>query len=129
MALACLTGKTTLLYGWCLPGQETMAAPTQSFNVEMVYGVRNGQMLLMWDISDISRRRQFYHGTEALVYLLDASELSNLQEVQADLRVLLRDHMYSIPSIEKELDLENIAADRKYDWATIRQDEPTTFQL
>ncbi|XP_052787669.1 ADP-ribosylation factor K-like [Mya arenaria] len=141
------SGKTTLLYGWCLPGQETMAVPTQSFNVEMVYGVRNGQMLLMWDISDISRRRQFYHGTEALVYLLDASELSNLQEVQADLRVLLRDrdmkglpllfvlskadlnNMYSIPSIEKELDLENIAADRKYDWATIRQDEPTTFQV
>ncbi|WAR29221.1 DC2L1-like protein [Mya arenaria] len=96
------SGKTTLLYGWCLPGQETMAVPTQSFNVEMVYGVRNGQMLLMWDISDISRRRQFYHGTE---------------------------DMYSIPSIEKELDLENIAADRKYDWATIRQDEPTTFQV
>jgi hypothetical protein len=41
----------------------TDTLPTESFNVETVTRPRIGP-LLIWDVTDTSRRRQFFHGTE-----------------------------------------------------------------
>jgi len=71
MIIGYIAGKTTLLYTWCLSDQATKAGPTYSFNVEMVYGPKNGQILLVWDVTDTVRRRQFYHGTDGKFLLIN----------------------------------------------------------
>jgi len=57
-------GKTTLLYFWCVH-RATETQSTESFNVELITGPGQCQMLV-WDVSDPVRRRQFYHGTEGM---------------------------------------------------------------
>ena len=51
----------------------TDTLPTESFNVETVTRPRIGS-LLIWDVTDTARRRQFFHGTEGkYLYNISAS--------------------------------------------------------
>lgn len=66
LCMLLIPGKTHLLYHWCLgEGADITTRPTESFNVEKVHC--GGLILLVWDVGDKARRRQFFHGTEGLL--------------------------------------------------------------
>ncbi|KAH3848342.1 ADP-ribosylation factor-like [Dreissena polymorpha] len=140
------SGKTTLLYTWCVGGKDAKVPRTESFNVEMVHGPRGGQLLLVWDVTDPIRRRQFFHGTEAIVYMIDSRYLSDLDDVRDDLHVLLEDRdlkhlpvllvlgkkdltdMFSLDELGKKLGLLEAMQSRQYDWVSVRKDDNRTYQ-
>lgn len=68
-------GKTHLLYSWLLGRNDLETVPTDSFNVERI--VSGTSVYMMWDLCGCKdfrlKRRQFFHGTDGVVYVIDPS--------------------------------------------------------
>lgn len=66
-------GKTHLLYSWLLGRNDLETVPTDSFNVERI--VSGTCVYMMWDLCGCKdfrlKRRQFFHGTDGVVYVID----------------------------------------------------------
>lgn len=136
------SGKTTLLYYWCL-GQLTEPVPTESFNVEMIRAP-GGATLLIWDVSDPGRRRQFYHGTEVIVYVFGGKSTADSKMLLNDLKVLLSDRdLRTLPvllvhnehnsseSLIQKSEVMKLVAETGHqgqrDYVTVRKDNPQTY--
>lgn len=93
-------GKTSLLYAWKLGCDSVIKPiPTEDFNVEKIE--YNGQIYIVWDLSGAPnyhpRWRQFYHGTNVLVIVVDSSDKEVMRSLRED-----------VTSILKERDLDDI---------------------
>ncbi|XP_061194354.1 uncharacterized protein LOC133202529 [Saccostrea echinata] len=91
-------GKTLLLYSWVLGTNDLDTVPTDSFNVERV--TLDGKVYMMWDLCGRKdfrlKRRQFYHGTDGVVYVIDTS--SDIEDAIDDLtKVAVERDLNSIP--------------------------------
>ncbi|XP_060558329.1 ADP-ribosylation factor-like protein 11 [Ruditapes philippinarum] len=137
------SGKTTLLYFWCR-NMITDTLPTESFNVETVTRPRIGP-LLIWDVTDTSRRRQFFHGTEAIVYVFEGGNEAEMNTVKSDLTKLLSDRdLHNLPLLlvvskqdlndmspkkaETILSILNLTDHRHYACVRTRKDDPETYK-
>ncbi|KAK3596015.1 hypothetical protein CHS0354_032538 [Potamilus streckersoni] len=135
------SGKTRLLYSWLLGVSSLVdTISTESFNVEPVQ-TPDGINLLVWDISGDpsyrTKRRQFFHGTEGIVYIIDTSDPALMQEAKEDLVTILRDRdLLKVPllliantrssqgalddyRLKKELNLKSVLRERRWDTVTI----------
>ncbi|XP_060070532.1 ADP-ribosylation factor-like [Ylistrum balloti] len=91
-------GKTHLLYSWKL-GCNNVVEPvkTSDFNVEQVQATTSGQSFVVFDLSGSPsfrvRRRQFYHGTEGIVFVVDSTCLGTkeMDDAKQDLVSVLHD--------------------------------------
>ncbi|XP_048737761.1 uncharacterized protein LOC125652519 [Ostrea edulis] len=83
-------GKTHLLYSWLLGRNDLDTIPTDSFNVERV---SSDSVYMMWDLCGREdfrlKRRQFFHGTDGVVYIIDP--LSDKDDVVNDLTMVSTD--------------------------------------
>ncbi|XP_062600690.1 uncharacterized protein LOC134262328 [Saccostrea cucullata] len=91
-------GKTHLLYSWVLGTNDLDTVPTDSFNVERV--AVEGKVYMVWDLCGRKdfrlKRRQFYHGTDGVVYIIDA--LSDIEDTIDDLaKVTMERDLNSLP--------------------------------
>ncbi|KAL3874458.1 hypothetical protein ACJMK2_037469 [Sinanodonta woodiana] len=135
------SGKTRLLYSWLLGVSSVVdTIPTESFNVEPIQ-TPDGISLLVWDISGDpsykTKRRQFFHGTEGIVYVMDTSDPVLMQEAREDLVTILRDRdLLKVPllliantrskqgsfddsELKKELKLKSVVRERRWDTVTM----------
>ncbi|KAK8836445.1 hypothetical protein M9Y10_037703 [Tritrichomonas musculus] len=102
-------GKTTLLYR--IKSNESInATPTLGFNVEEIK--YNGLDLILWDIGGQSRTRvlwdHFCHNCQAIIYVIDSSDIERLDEVKKQLfdvlkKELLRDSILLIYANKQDL--------------------------
>lgn len=96
-------GKTSLLYGWKIGCDNLLAPlPTDGFNVEQIK--HRGQMYIVWDLSGDPnyrvRWRQFYHGTNVLMIVIDSNDEEGLEYVKTDVHNLLQERdLKDIPCI------------------------------
>jgi len=85
-------GKTTLLYKLKL-GENVPTIPTIGFNVESVE-YRNLHMTI-WDVGGQDRIRSlwkhYYHGTDALIFVVDSNDHERLAEARNELNAFLSD--------------------------------------
>ncbi|XP_034024844.1 ADP-ribosylation factor-like protein 14 [Thalassophryne amazonica] len=86
-------GKTTLLYK--LKHNESVATvPTVGFNVEMLETDRSNLALTVWDIGGQKKMRphwkHHYTDTAGLVFAVDSSDLTRLDEARKELHRVLR---------------------------------------
>eukprot|EP00743_Colponemidia_sp_Colp-15_P003786 GILK01004083.1.p1 GENE.GILK01004083.1~~GILK01004083.1.p1 ORF type:complete len:182 (+),score=23.73 GILK01004083.1:166-711(+) len=83
-------GKTTILYKFKL-GEVVTTIPTIGFNVETLT-YRNLNMTV-WDVGGQHKLRplwhHYYHGTDGLIFVVDASDHDRVDEVQEELQRLL----------------------------------------
>eukprot|EP01102_Stenamoeba_stenopodia_P009693 TRINITY_DN2864_c1_g1_i1.p2 TRINITY_DN2864_c1_g1~~TRINITY_DN2864_c1_g1_i1.p2 ORF type:complete len:186 (+),score=43.83 TRINITY_DN2864_c1_g1_i1:414-971(+) len=86
------SGKTTILYKLKL-GEVLLAVPTIGFNVETVEF--RGLTWVVWDMGGQDRVRRlwryYFEGTHALIFVVDSSDVSRIDEAQAELERLLED--------------------------------------
>lgn len=93
-------GKTHLLYSWLLGRNDLETVPTDSFNVERI--VSGTCVYMMWDLCGCNdfrlKRRQFFHGTDGVVYVIDSS--SDSVDVIDDLTQVLSDRdLHHLPCL------------------------------
>lgn len=73
------SGKTALLYQWCL-GELVTTMPTIGFNVESVQHRRIN--FTMWDVGGCDKIRplwrHYFHNTQAIVYVVDSFDVERL---------------------------------------------------
>lgn len=83
-------GKTTILYKFKL-GEHITTIPTIGFNVEHIE--YNKLDLTIWDVGgqETIRKlwRHYYHGTDGLIFVVDSSDTSRLDEARDELQNLL----------------------------------------
>lgn len=118
--------------------------PTESFNVETVTRSATGP-LIIWDVTDTARRRQFYHGTDAVVYVFENSDSTDLTAVKSDLKTLLSDRdLHNLPLLlvlskqdlnelapentEKLTNITDLIKNRHYACVGTRKDDTETFK-
>ncbi|XP_022334103.2 ADP-ribosylation factor-like protein 11 [Crassostrea virginica] len=106
-------GKTHLLYSWLLGRGDLDPVPTDSFNVERV--TSDGGVYMMWDLCGRMdfrlKRRQFFHGTDGVVYVIDPS--SDADDAVKDLITVATDRDLSVVPF---LILISQRQDVKTDW-------------
>ncbi|KAL4239104.1 Arf GTPase arl1 [Mactra antiquata] len=136
------SGKTTLLYYWSM-NTITETIPTESFNIETIK-VDIGGQLLVWDVTDTARRRQFYHGTDAIVYVYAEDQNTTQAKVREDLITLLTDRdLQNLPLLlltsktdisgtpmeqsEETLNLSSVLSKRSYACAQITMTDTSTY--
>lgn len=92
-----------MLYGWKL-GCDALVKPipTDGFNVEQIK--YHGQMYIVWDLSGVPnyrpRWRQFYHGTNVLVIVLDINSEEGWTFMKTDIYNILQERdLNNIPCI------------------------------
>lgn len=85
-------GKTTILYKLKL-GEVVATIPTIGFNVESVQ--YKNISFTVWDIGGQHRLRplwrHYFHGSDALIWVLDSSDRERLDEAAEELNSLLRE--------------------------------------
>lgn len=85
-------GKTTVLYKLQL-GEALTTIPTIGFNVERVQ-YKNIEFT-MWDVGGQDKIRtlwkHYFHGTDALIYVVDSNDRDRLEQAQLELHRLLQD--------------------------------------
>ena len=85
-------GKTTVLYKLQL-GEALTTIPTIGFNVEQVQ-YKNIEFT-MWDVGGQDKIRtlwkHYFHGTDALVFVVDSNDRDRLEQAQEELHRLLQD--------------------------------------
>ncbi|XP_033735512.1 ADP-ribosylation factor-like isoform X2 [Pecten maximus] len=90
-------GKTHLLYSWKL-GSQNVVEPvrTSDFNVEQIRAT-SGHSFMVFDLSGSPsfrvRRRQFYQGTEGIVFVVDSTCMGTkeMDDARQDLVSVLHD--------------------------------------
>ncbi|XP_076100451.1 uncharacterized protein LOC143069614 [Mytilus galloprovincialis] len=87
-------GKTSMLYGWKLGCDSVIKPiPTDDFNVEKIE--HKGQIYIVWDLSGAPyyhpRWRQFYHGTNVLVIVVDSSDKDVMRSLREDVTSILQE--------------------------------------
>jgi small GTP-binding protein len=92
-------GKTTILYKLRL-GEVITSIPTIGFNVEEI--IYKTLRMVIWDVGGQDRIRKlwkhYYQGSDALIYVVDASDLERLTEARDELHaVLVDDLLIAIP--------------------------------
>merc|ERR1719334_1678812 len=85
-------GKTTILYKLKL-GEVVQTIPTIGFNVEtMQYKKVN---FTLWDVGGQTKIRplwrHYYRGTDALIWVVDASDLERIEESEEEMHSVLND--------------------------------------
>jgi Arf/Sar family protein len=85
-------GKTTILYKLKL-GKTSTTVPTVGFNVETVK--HKNVSFAVWDCGGQERIRplwrHYFTGTNALIYVVDSSDLSRLEESKLELQRVIND--------------------------------------
>lgn len=85
-------GKTTILYKLKL-GKTAQTAPTVGFNVETVK--QKNVSFAVWDCGGQERIRplwrHYFTGTDALIYVVDSSDLNRLEESKKELLRVISD--------------------------------------
>lgn len=85
-------GKTTILYKLKL-GKSSKTVPTVGFNVETVK--HKNVSFAVWDCGGQERIRplwrHYFTGTNALVYVVDSSDLDRLDELKKELQRVIND--------------------------------------
>lgn len=86
-------GKTTILYKLKL-NENVSTIPTIGFNVEEVTPVRN-VTFTVWDLGGQQKLRplwrQYYYGSEGLIFVVDSSDVSRVLEARDELLSVLND--------------------------------------
>lgn len=85
-------GKTTILRNLCNE-DPTSTTPTRGFNVKSI--TSEGFKFNLWDIGGQKAIRQYwdnyYENTDAIVWVVDASDIARLEETGTELTQLLSD--------------------------------------
>lgn len=85
-------GKTTILYKLKL-GKTSTTVPTVGFNVETVK--HKNVSFAVWDCGGQERIRplwrHYFTGTNALIYVVDSSDLNRLDELKKELQRVIND--------------------------------------
>eukprot|EP00518_Triparma_eleuthera_P004776 CAMPEP_0182464202 /NCGR_PEP_ID=MMETSP1319-20130603/8389_1 /TAXON_ID=172717 /ORGANISM="Bolidomonas pacifica, Strain RCC208" /LENGTH=179 /DNA_ID=CAMNT_0024663829 /DNA_START=60 /DNA_END=599 /DNA_ORIENTATION=+ len=83
-------GKTTLLYSLKL-AECVHSVPTVGFNVEHIQYKKLD--MTMWDVGGQDKIRRlwnhYYHGTDALIYVVDCSDVNRIEEAKVELHKVL----------------------------------------
>ncbi|XP_025104125.1 ADP-ribosylation factor 1-like [Pomacea canaliculata] len=89
------SGKTYIVYAWSLglPNLVT-TLPTggDMFNVEKI-AIQTSQFMYLWDIGGemAHRRRSYFPGSQGVVYVVDSSKPSMIDDIVEDLTSLVTD--------------------------------------
>lgn len=90
-------GKTTILYKLKL-GKTSQTVPTVGFNVETVK--QKNISFAVWDCGGQERIRplwrHYFTGTDALIYVVDSSDVDRLQELKRELLRVINDKELSL---------------------------------
>jgi small GTP-binding protein len=82
-------GKTTILYRLKL-GEYLPTIPTVGFNVETFE--HKGMKMCVWDVGGQARLRglwrHYYHNTQGLIFVIDSTDVSRLDEARDELELL-----------------------------------------
>jgi len=109
-------GKTTLLYKMKL-GEYLSTVPTIGFNVETVH-YKNLHMTI-WDIGGQTQIRKlwrhYYAGTDALIFVVDSSDIERLE--------LARDELFNVLDEEELKDAKVLIYANKMDISTLQLSE------
>jgi len=107
-------GKTTIVYRVKLNGTMIQSIPTIGFNVENI--THRKLEMNFWDVSGAQSLRplwsQFYHGVNAILFVVDAAEagdpeLSRIDEARQELHALLSNIQHDITTDDEEYKKEN----------------------
>jgi len=86
-------GKTTILYKLKL-NEQVSTIPTIGFNVEEVTPVKN-VTFTVWDVGGQEKIRplwrHYYYGSEGLIFVVDSSDVTRVNEARDELFSVLRD--------------------------------------
>lgn len=86
-------GKSTLLYKLKL-GENVQTLPTIGFNVEGIE-TSNNVMMTVWDVGGQDKLRplwkHYFRGSDALVFVVDSSDTTRMQEAREELERILYD--------------------------------------
>lgn len=90
------SGKTRILYSWLLGNDAVVSThPTLEFNVEKIV-TKDGRIFLVWDISGCEhfrpKRRHFFEGTQAIVFVVDSTLPMQLKVAKGDLWEILQEN-------------------------------------
>lgn len=128
------SGKTTFLYAFT-QGKVIPTAVTAASNSENI--LFEGKDLHLWDLGGCDNMKKlwyhYYKGADGLVFLVDTQAKERMEEAKTDLeRIMGEEYLKKLPilfigtksdlggdpltvsEIEQQLDLANIASDRKY---------------
>jgi len=86
-------GKTTIIYKLQL-GEVVHTIPTIGFNVETI-SYKNVDFTV-WDVGGQNKIRplwrHYYRGTDALIWVVDASDKDRIEESKEEMHTVLNDH-------------------------------------